>query len=81
METSDRAQITVSVRVKAGSKKGPLIESDLDGRLIVYVREPAVDGKANNAVKLLLAKHYRIARTRVVLLSGHSSSHKRFGIS
>lgn len=81
METSDRAQITVSVRVKASSKKGPLIESDLGGRLIVYVREPAVDGKANNAVQLLLAKHYRTSKSRILLLSGASSPNKRYRIT
>ena len=48
---------TFVVRVKPGSRKGPLVEVGSDGELTIYVREPAVDGKANNAVIRLLAAH------------------------
>ncbi|WP_223171077.1 DUF167 domain-containing protein [Microbacterium sp. NIBRBAC000506063] len=36
-----------TVRVKPGSKKGPLVEEDEKGDLTVFVRERAVDGAAN----------------------------------
>ena len=35
----------ISVRVKPGSRKGPLVETDDDGTLVVYVREPAVEAR------------------------------------
>lgn len=70
---------TVTVRVKPGSRKGPLVESD-DESLTVYVREPAVDGKANTAVLLLLAKHFGVPKSRVTLISGPTARIKRFRI-
>lgn len=48
---------SVVVRVKPGSRKGPLVEVGEDGELTVYVPERAVDGKANEAVTKLLAAH------------------------
>jgi uncharacterized protein len=45
----------VGVKVKPGGRKGPLVETCSDGELTIYVREPAVDGKANDAAARLLA--------------------------
>ncbi len=70
----------VVVRVKPGSRKGPLVEVDDDGALTVYVPERAVDGKANDAVIRLLAEHLNVPRSRVQLISGMTSRHKRFRI-
>jgi len=71
----------VAVRVKPGSKKGPLVEAGPDGELTIYVRERAVEGKANDAVVALLAKHLGVPRSRVELASGATSRMKRFRIS
>ncbi len=70
----------VDVRVKPGSKKGPLVQPALDGSLLVYVREPAVDGKANQAVIELLAKYFETAKTNVQMVSGRTSRTKHFKI-
>ena len=70
----------ISARVKPGSRKGPLVETDEDGTLTVYVREQAVDGKANTAVIRVLAEHFGVARSRVELVSGAASRVKRFRI-
>jgi uncharacterized protein YggU (UPF0235/DUF167 family) len=71
----------VVVKVKPGSRKGPLVEVDDDGGLTIYVREPAVGGKANDAVIRLLAAHLRVPRNRVALVSGMSSRVKRFRVA
>jgi uncharacterized protein len=71
----------VSVRVKPGSRKGPLVEAGADGALTIYVREPAVDGKANAAVLRLLAEHLGVPRSRIELVSGATSRLKRFRIT
>lgn len=63
---------SVVVRVKPGSHKGPLVEVGPNGELIIYVREPAIDGKANDAVTRL---------SRVKLVSGATSRFKRFRLS
>ncbi|EKF23441.1 hypothetical protein C731_2485 [Mycolicibacterium hassiacum DSM 44199] len=71
---------TVVVRVKPGSRKGPLVEVDDDGALTVYVPERAVDGKANAAVVRLLAEHFGVSRSEVELVSGATARLKRFRI-
>lgn len=71
---------TVVVRVKPGSRKGPLVETDDDGQLTVYVREPAIDGKANAALIRVLAEHFGVTRSRVELMSGAGARIKRFRI-
>jgi uncharacterized protein len=70
----------ICVRVKPGSRKGPLVETGADGELTVYVREPAVEGKANEAVVRLLAKHLGVAPSRLDLVSGATSRVKRFRV-
>ena len=70
----------VVATVKPGSSKGPLVETDSDGALTVYVRDRAVDGKANEAVVRVLAEHFGVPRSHVELVSGASSRHKRFKV-
>ncbi|CAM4350530.1 hypothetical protein MB901379_02692 [Mycobacterium basiliense] len=70
----------VVVKVKPNSRKGPRVESDSDAGLIIYVREPAAEGKANEAVAHLLAAHLKLSRSRVELVAGARSRLKRFRI-
>lgn len=72
---------SVVVRVKPGSRKGPLVEVGDDGELTVYVPERAVDGKANEAVTKLLAAHLGVPRNRLELVSGATARVKRFRLS
>lgn len=78
-----------SVTVKPGSKKGPLVvEVSTDilaspvnpqlaaKNLTVYLREKPVDGAANTALVKLLAKHFDVAKSCVIIRSGASSRHK-----
>jgi uncharacterized protein YggU (UPF0235/DUF167 family) len=71
----------VLVRVKPGSRKGPLVEIGPTGELTIFVRVPAVDGKANDAVTRLLAAHLQLPRSRIELVSGATSRQKRFRVS
>jgi hypothetical protein len=71
----------ISVRVKPGSRKGPLVETGADGELTVYVPERAVEGKANDAVIRLLAEHLGVPRSRVTLVSGATARIKRFRVT
>lgn len=72
---------TVVVRVKSGSRKGPLVEVGADGELTIYVQERPVDGKANEAVTKLLARHLAVSRSQVELVSGATSRIKRFRVT
>ena len=71
----------VAVRVKPGSRKGPLVVVGDGGELTVYVPERAVDGKANDAVIGLLAKHFGVRRSQVELVSGATARRKLFAIT
>jgi len=68
--------VQYTVRVKPGSRKGPLVETDAEG-LIVYVRERAVDGAANDGVIAALAQHFGVRKRDVTILRGHTSRIKR----
>ena len=70
----------VTVRVKPGSAKGPLVQTGPDGVLTIYVRERAVDGKANAAVLRVLAEHLGLPRARITLVAGATARIKRFRI-
>jgi uncharacterized protein len=72
---------TVVVRVKPGSRKGPLVEVESDGTLTIYVREHAMEGKATGAVLDLLSEYLGVARSRVALISGATSRVKRFRVT
>jgi uncharacterized protein YggU (UPF0235/DUF167 family) len=72
---------TVVVKVKPGSRKGPLVEVGVDGQLTIYVQERAVDGRANDAVTRLLAAHFDVPPSRVHLVSGATSRMKRFRVT
>lgn len=71
----------ITVTVKPGSKKGPLVEAGDDGTLTVYVPERAVDGKATEAVAAVLARYLSVPRSRVELVFGATSRVKRFRIT
>ncbi len=71
---------TVTVTVKPGSRKGPLIDVAENGALTIYVRERAIDGKATEAVARLLADHLGVPKSSVELISGATSRVKRFRI-
>jgi uncharacterized protein YggU (UPF0235/DUF167 family) len=68
------------VKVKPGSRKGPLVEAGPHGELTVYVQEQAVEGKANDAVLRALATYLDLPRSRIELVSGARSRLKRFRV-
>jgi hypothetical protein len=70
----------VAVFVKPHSKKGPLVVQGDDGAYIVYVRQPAEDGQANQAVAKLLADHFLVSAQAVHLKSGVASRRKLYVI-
>ncbi|MFA5004123.1 MAG: DUF167 domain-containing protein [Candidatus Saccharimonadales bacterium] len=70
----------ITVHVKPGSKKGPLVEQGSDGELVVYVSARAADGKANDSVVELLATHFGVAKSHIEIVRGHTSRHKTIRI-
>ncbi len=71
--------MTVTVVAKPGSKSPGL---SWDGsHLVIRVRERAIEGKANEAVRNALAKALDIAPSRVALVRGARSKEKLFAVS
>ncbi len=46
----------------------------------VWVREPAVDGKANKAIINVLSDHFGVAPSLVILVSGQIAKQKIFEV-
>ncbi len=70
--------------IKPNSKKGPLVVKKKDDNgeyLEIFVRVPAVEGKANDAVIKLLSEYYNIAKTHNILKKGQRSRFKEFEIN
>jgi len=64
----------IPVKVKPSSRTEEL---DREGGIfIVKVKEPAKDGKANQAVIKLLAEHFSVSKSQVRILSGFKSRNK-----
>ena len=67
----------ITVRVKPGSKKGPLVEASDDNSLTVFLQQRAIDGAANEGLIELLAKHFGVSKSRVTIEAGFTSRIKR----
>lgn len=72
--------MTVAVIAHPASKR-PRVEKDLLGEIHVYVSEPPLEGKANNAVAHALSKYFEVKRSEVILVSGEKSKNKIFEIT
>ena len=70
----------ITVQVKPGSKKGPLVEAQPDGSLVVFIKERAVDGAANEGLIKVLAAHFRCRKSDIEIESGHTSRIKRVSV-
>ncbi|MCB1143315.1 MAG: DUF167 domain-containing protein [Leptospiraceae bacterium] len=70
----------IQIKAKANSKK-PGIEKISETEWIVRVKEPARDGKANQAIIRMIAESLSIPISRVEMLRGESSKIKLIEIS
>lgn len=65
------------VRASAGAKRNG-ITGEHNGMLKVSVTEAPEKGKANKAIAAVLAKAFEVRKSQVELISGPTSSEKRF---
>ncbi len=78
----------VFVRVKPNSKEVKVVPpaqrllqtSEVSDYYTVCVKEPPVEGKANDAVIKALAMHFSIPRSRIALVAGATTKTKVFQI-
>jgi len=69
----------ISVKAKAGAKKESVLKISTS-EFKISVKEPAKDGRANEAIARALADYFEVAPSRVLLLSGFTSRQKVFEI-
>ena len=65
----------IVVKAKPSSKEDRVEKID-ENNFIVYVREPPVDGRANNAITKLLADYFGVKPYLVEIVSGSWSKTK-----
>lgn len=70
----------VSVHIKPNSRHREEVVKNNDDTLTVYVKAPAIEGRANAAAIKLLAKHFKVAPSKVKLVRGATSKYKIFEI-
>ncbi|MFC1808742.1 DUF167 domain-containing protein [Candidatus Omnitrophota bacterium] len=64
----------ISVKVYPRSSREEIQTND-DG-IKVYLRESATDGKANEALRRILAKEYQVAKSYITIVNGERSRNK-----
>ena len=70
----------ISVHIKPNSRHREEVVKNNDNTLTVYVKAPAIEGRANAAAIKLLAKHFKVAPSKVKLVRGATSKYKIFEI-
>ena len=70
----------ISVHLKPNSRHREEVVPNDDGSLTIYIKAPAIEGRANAAAVKLLAKHFGVAPSKVKLLRGATSKYKVFEI-
>lgn len=65
----------IQIKVKPNSKQQK-IEKSADGSWIVRLKSPPIDGKANKELIELLAKQFKVAKSKVIIKAGVSSKNK-----
>lgn len=65
----------LSVKVKPNAKQQK-IEEDGAGNLVVWLKSPPTEGKANRELIELLSKKFQIPKSQISLKSGQASRQK-----
>ncbi len=65
----------ISVRVKANARKNT-VEQIEEGKYLISVSVPPVEGKANEKVIELLAEHFNKPKRNITILRGATSKEK-----
>jgi uncharacterized protein (TIGR00251 family) len=65
----------LNVRLQPRARKDEVV-GERDGRIVIRVTAPPVDGKANDALCRLIAKAANVAPSRVAVVRGHTGRNK-----
>lgn len=65
----------ILVKAKPNAQKEEVLRVD-ENHFVVAVKEPPVGGKANEAIVRALAEYFKIPKSQVRIISGHTSRQK-----
>jgi hypothetical protein len=65
----------IFIKTKSSAKNNKIIKIN-DAHFEVWVKEPAKEGKANEAVIKLVAEYLGIAKSKIKITHGQKSKHK-----
>ena len=74
-----KSAVKLKVRVIPNSKKTEFT-GYREGELVLRLKAPAVEGKANKAATEFVARYFGVPRSAVLMVSGEKSRHKIFQI-
>jgi len=77
--TLESESVKITIRAKTNAKQEKVEKID-EANYIVTVKAVPIEGKANEAIIKVLAKHFKIAPSLIRLVSGEKSKIKRFEI-
>jgi hypothetical protein len=77
----NEGEIQLLVRIQPRAKRNEIREKLADGRYKIGVTAPPVNGKANLALVQFLAKHLRLAKGNIRIVSGITSRNKSLAIT
>jgi len=69
----------VRIKVKPNAK-GNQLSTDGDGNLVLKVKAPPIDGEANEEVIRFLSEILKIPKSKIAIVSGHTSHFKKVSI-
>lgn len=75
--SEDERGVILSVKVQAGARKNAIL-GERNGALRIAVAAAPEKGKANRAVNEILSESFGVAKSAIELISGDTSSQKRF---
>ena len=70
----------IAVRVTTRARKNEIVEIQNNGTIKIRVTAPPVDGKANDALTVFLAKVFNIPKSRIEIVAGLTGRDKLISI-
>jgi len=72
--------VNIQVQIQPKSSQNQIVGLH-DGRLKIKIAAPPVDGKANESLIEFLAKTFKISKSNIEILKGHTSKLKTIKLS
>lgn len=69
----------IHLKVKPNSAKNEFRRDD-SGEIVIRLKAPPVDGKANEMLISFLSDFFSVSKSRIHILTGHSSKYKKIEI-